>query len=533
MAAETEQAGHPPDQNRPIARHINGVYANGMPLALGIILILAATGLAGSLYLMGEQYVERSAVSDAQRYSEVLASFRSLYTTEVVQRARAAGTEITHDYHDKPGALPLPATLTLELGQRLTAARTGVKVRLYSDHPFPWRQATSQLDAFEAAALSALRRNPTEPYFVFERDGGPRVLRYASADLMQQACVDCHNSYPGSPKTDWQVGDVRGALEVVMPVPGIVETAPSFMAVSTLAAMITTFGFVGMAWVVRRLRADAISLSAQASALSDEVIERRRAEAAAEMRAVQLKNSNKELEQFAYVASHDLQEPLRKIQAFGERLETRYSSQLDAQGLDFLNRMRSAASRMSVLINDVLTFSRVASRAQPMQRIQLDVVMQGVLSDLDVAIEVAKAEIQVSALPELEADPVQMRQLFQNLIGNALKFRKPDEPARIETTSRIIAADLARGLDARCEIVMTDHGIGFEQEYVDRIFDVFQRLHAAGKFPGSGIGLAICRKIVERHQGKITAKGMPGVGAIFTIELPLRQRVEATNDEQP
>lgn len=230
-----------------------------------------------------------------------------------------------------------------------------------------------------------------------------------------------------------------------------------------------------------------------------------------------LARSNMELQHFAYIASHDLQEPLRKVTAFGDRLRDKCGHALDEQGRDYLARMQNAASRMQVLINDLLTFSRVTSRAQPFVAVDLAQIVREVVSDLEIKIEQTAGAVVFGDLPTIDADPLQMRQLFQNLIGNALKFHRPKESPRVEIRARY-AAD-----EGRVEIRCTDNGIGFEQKYAERIFEVFQRLHGRGEYEGTGIGLAVCRKITERHGGDITVASCPGEGSTFTISLPLRQ----------
>lgn len=244
---------------------------------------------------------------------------------------------------------------------------------------------------------------------------------------------------------------------------------------------------------------------------------------------LELARSNAELQEFAYVASHDLQEPLRKIQAFGDRLQVKYSEVLTEQGRDYLQRMQSAAERMQSLINDLLTLSRITTRAQPFVTTNLGQVVQEVLSDLEVRIQQADGRIEVGELPILEADPIQMRQLLQNLIGNALKFYREGEPPVIKIYSRQLTDWEQRptqGINKmeRCQILIEDSGIGFDEKYLDRIFNAFQRLHGRSEYEGTGMGLAICRKIVERHDGNITAQSLPERGATFIITLPLQQR---------
>ncbi|MFC3034180.1 ATP-binding protein [Pseudoalteromonas fenneropenaei] len=230
--------------------------------------------------------------------------------------------------------------------------------------------------------------------------------------------------------------------------------------------------------------------------------------------ADELNKSNRELEDFAFVASHDLQEPLRKIQAFGDRLKNTYHSVLDAKAQDYLARMNSAAARMSLLINDLLALSRVATKQKPFQQVALNDIVDGALDDLEVAISEAGATVTVGALPQLDCDASQIRQLCFNLLANAIKFRRSD------VLPNIVVSEVANPVSELVSIEFKDNGIGFEAHYQDKIFSPFQRLHDRNEYPGTGIGLALCRRIVERHGGSITADSALGQGATFIVTLP-------------
>lgn len=248
-------------------------------------------------------------------------------------------------------------------------------------------------------------------------------------------------------------------------------------------------------------------------------------------RTAELARSNAELEQFAYAASHDLQEPLRKIQAFGDRLRAKCGDSLDAEGRDYLARMQAAAHRMSGLINDLLTYSRVTTQAQPFRLVDLGEVAANVLSALELEIEQSGAEVVVQNLPAVEADATQMHQLLQNLVSNALKFRRPGVQPVVRISGRVVHVPDPEAPETRrqvAEITVQDNGIGFDPKFTERIFGVFQRLHSREEYAGSGIGLALCRKIASRHGGTIEAEGVPGEGAKFTVQLPMRH---ASGDE--
>lgn len=256
-------------------------------------------------------------------------------------------------------------------------------------------------------------------------------------------------------------------------------------------------------------------------AIVRDVTERRKHEEQMLAFTERLKTSNRELEEFAFVASHDLQEPLRKVQTFGDRLKMKYAERLDDTGRDYIERMQAATGRMQTLINDLLIWSRVTTKARPFVSVELNEVAREVVSDLEARIERTGGRVELGTLPELAADPTQMRQLLQNLIGNGLKFHRPDLPPVVSVRSEGIRDEAGSIVQWRIEVA--DNGIGFEEKYLDRIFTIFQRLHGRDQYEGTGVGLAICRKIVERHGGTLTAHSQPEQGATFVCLLPAQQ----------
>lgn len=241
-----------------------------------------------------------------------------------------------------------------------------------------------------------------------------------------------------------------------------------------------------------------------------------------------LDRSNKELEEFAYVASHDMNEPLRKITTFIERLENKYRKELDADGKSYLTRITASVESMRHLIDTLLEFSRTTRNNQPFVPVNLNGIAREVQTDLELKIEETGALLQTEELPVIEAIPSQLKQLFDNLLNNSIKFRKTGIPPVITISCRRLSARQKEQhhLDAGntwFRIDFADNGIGFEPEYNERIFQIFQRLHGKSEFPGSGIGLAICKKITDQHKGLIYATGKPDKGATFTIILPEHQ----------
>ena len=235
-----------------------------------------------------------------------------------------------------------------------------------------------------------------------------------------------------------------------------------------------------------------------------------------------LERSNRELIDFAYVASHDLQEPLRKIEAFGDRLQKKYGDILPDDGKMFVDRMHNAASRMRRLINDLLSYSRITTNAKPFQWISLNELVAEVQSDLQIRIEENAAVIDSNDLPKIECDATQMRQLIQNLVSNALKFRKAEQTPIIKIHGELQNSKMP-GTAKNLVITISDNGIGFDNSFKEQIFTIFQRLHSRNEYEGTGIGLATCRKIVERHGGTIEASGVQGEGSTFKFIIPQTQ----------
>ncbi|MFQ5717766.1 MAG: ATP-binding protein, partial [Nitrospinales bacterium] len=244
-----------------------------------------------------------------------------------------------------------------------------------------------------------------------------------------------------------------------------------------------------------------------------DITERRKVEKEREKIDSELQRSNQDLQDFAFSASHDLQEPLRKFTAFSQRLQAKYADSLGGEGKLYLERMQKATERMQRLINNLLLYSRITTRAKPFHPTKLERVVAEVLTDLEPRLAETGGRVEAAGLPAVDCDKFQIRQLFQNLIVNALKFHKKGVPPVVTLKSRRLDGGL-------WEIRVKDNGIGFDEKYAERIFKPFERLHGQSEFEGSGIGLAICRKIVARHRGSIAATGALQQGATFIVTLP-------------
>ncbi len=270
--------------------------------------------------------------------------------------------------------------------------------------------------------------------------------------------------------------------------------------------------FVAMAQDISEQKRDREALQKSLDLLESKVRERTAALAEAND---DLRRSNESLKSFTSVASHDLQSPLRTMVSFGERL-MEVEKNLSPKGKNYLSLMMDAGRRMQALLSDLLEFSTMSTTPKKLGTVDLNKVVKDVLSDLEDEITQAKADVRANELPTIEADLTQMRQLFQNLISNALKFRKPDTPRCIHISSGQVEG-------GRREISVEDNGIGFDMKNFDKIIKPFTRLHGKNEYAGSGIGLATCQKIIERHGGTIAAKSQPGHGSIFTVTLAEKQ----------
>ena len=250
-----------------------------------------------------------------------------------------------------------------------------------------------------------------------------------------------------------------------------------------------------------------------------DITERKRGQAVLRAAYDELARSNSELQQFAYVASHDLQEPLRMVSSYTQLLQRRYGDRLDGDAREFMAFIVDGATRMKQLIEDLLAYSRVGTRGKELKRIPAQDALDRALVNLRLAIESSGAQVTRDPLPEVLADDTQLTQLFQNLVGNAIKFKKPEEPIRVHV-------GVSDG-GAEWRFSVSDNGIGIEAQYYQRIFMVFQRLHTRDEYPGTGIGLAICKKVVDRHRGRIWVESAPGKGSTFHFTLPKNQRGES------
>ena len=379
-------------------------------------------------------------------------------------------------------------------------------------------------------AAAAWRREQAEPLIAAVREGGPQAA--TAVDVTESKLqfdyirdlFDAQQSHLEEARaaTRAELNDARSVRDIVL----IVVLVVFVLAVVVLALLLhhmvgrplerlqAASGRVREGDFERRievggpsdLRAVGTAVEAMRRRLVEELVAAQTRETLLTGQTDELRRSNAELEQFAYVASHDLQEPLRKVASFCQLLEKRYSAELDDRGRQYIDFAVDGAKRMQVLINDLLTFSRVGRVGDAWQQTSLDAALDRALGNLELAVEESGAVVVRDApLPEISGDPTTLAMLWQNLLGNALKFRRPDVPARIEI-------DCVREDDDTWHLSVTDNGIGIAPEFSEKVFVIFQRLHAKDAYGGTGIGLALCRKIVEFHGGRIWLEPVTGPG---------------------
>ena len=539
-------------------------------LVLSILFVLCLIVIYLHMSHIKEQMVTAIALRGADVYTRAIGEMRRWYTTEVVQRLHDQGIRASVDYQDHDGEIPLPATLSRVLGQRLVVGRSGEHVRLLSPFPFSQKNDSRKvMDRFQQDAWKILNQNPKQPFYRFEQLNGHESLRFAIADMMGEECVNCHNNHPNSSKRDWKVGQVGGMVEVVYPIDSLAAKADMnwkdtyIMMGGLILLWLGGFGLVVQKLgrvadelekevsrrtsdlnesnrrleveiherklaeetirqardnLEKRVQERTAKLAASNAELIREVAERKRAEddirslnGQLVQRSAQLEASNKELEAFSYSVSHDLRAPLRGIDGFSQAVLEDYGEQLDEAGQSYLQRVRAASQRMSQLIDAMLNLARLTRAEIHSQTFDMSAIVQGILEDLqkmepDRAVECVVAENLFAT-----ADPQLIRAVLENLLGNAWKFTRQQPNPHIE-----FGIGQYKGQAA---YFVKDNGAGFDMTYAHKLFGAFQRLHAYTEFPGVGVGLATVHRIIQRHGGQIWAEGVIDKGATFHFTL--------------
>ncbi|MFN4281446.1 MAG: ATP-binding protein [Alphaproteobacteria bacterium] len=487
-------------------------------LAIGTVLLLATVG----------RYAERTrdaaVLQSAATLSFAITEFRNFYSSEVVPRAVAGGAIATHDYVQQAGAVPLPITLTMELGRHLSEREAKAAFGIFSDHPFPWRQERA-LDDFERAALAALDADPSKPYVRFTEIDGKRVLRHAAAIRMGENCVACHDSHPQSPKLDWQVGDLRGAQQVIVPVGGIgALTAEQILEPTLLIGGVLGLGAVIVMLLLARLRR-----SAEESRRLAALTEKRNVELIEASTAAQ--QANRAKSEFLANMSHELRTPLNAIIGFSDIMYRQQIGPLDGRYREYAEDINNCGQHLLEIINDILDMAKIESGRFEMhdERISLPVLLDSCLRLMRERAETGGVVLDsrlAPDLPLLRADTRAIKQILINLLSNAVKFTPP---------GGVVTLAAAFEPDSR-ELVVTvaDTGCGIPAAELERVFQPF--IQADGsisrRHEGTGLGLAIVKALSDRQDIAIGIASVVGAGTRVTLRFARERLVDALGNQQ-
>ncbi|MBV1883012.1 MAG: DUF3365 domain-containing protein [Pseudomonadales bacterium] len=512
---------------------VNPRHLYSLPvIAIVFFLILVTVGYIG--VHMRNALIKNSALSYADIYSTAIEEFRSLYTSEVVSiLSKSNDISVRHDYKEHRNAVPLPATLSMLLGEKIGQRTEGAQVKLYSQYPFPWNKSKGGLqDNFSKNAWQQLTDNPYIPYYRFVETPAGLSLKYAKADLMRERCVDCHNNHPDTPKNDWKVGDVRGILQVTLPLHTLLEASLKELYISFFVYCIVLLsGLFFIFKIVSDLKVTTAELERKAINLSTEATIRKAAEEEALSNQKRAEEASSAKSAFLSTMSHELRTPMNAIIGFTGLLIRRFENG-DKQ-LKLLTRIEIASNTLLSLINDILDLSKVEAGKINFERIEFDFY-----KTIDTAISLfydqaseKKIELTLKISPEIPStlygDPVRLCQIMTNIVGNAIKFT-PSGTVQIKIDLVQLTHD-----KATLGFSIQDSGIGMNEAQQSVIFDPFVQADdsTSRKFGGSGLGLAICKRLVNLMEGRISVTSELNAGSCFHFNINLFRQLEtALND---
>ena len=491
-------------------------------LVLSIMFCAGVAVTIWQLWHISLELVQQAALQGTSLHSKSLEEVRKLYTSAVVDRL-SNRVHVTNEYATKEGAIPLPVTFSMELDKRLSNEGTGMRARLYSDFPFRSRRDGGPTDDFEREALVQLRRFPDQPFYRFEDLQGQRVLRYAVADRMEAGCVSCHNSHPDSPKTDWKVGDVRGALEIIRPIDSIVaQTYTGLRNIFGTLALIGVLGLSSLALAISRLRQKSTQLQLHARTLEHEITQRRQTETELRQAKHAAEAAAVAKSQFLINMGHELRTPMNVILGYAELIRDNIYGEVPEKIRDVVLRVEKNGRHLLGLINEVLDISKMEAGRLTLSL--SDYSMEEVVQMVSAAVEALATEkhiaLKVIVAPELPrgwGDESRLKQVVLNLVGNAIKFTDAGE-VKVEVVTS----------DGTFLVSVADTGPGISSEDQQQIFEEFRQVDSSSTRAkgGTGLGLSIAKRIIELHGGRMWVESNVGKGSTFWFTVPIRVELD-------